>query len=330
MKAIYSLILVLALILIVTLGVQVAGLHFLFGAIFPVLAALLFGFGIIYRVVKWARAPVPFHIPTSCGQQKSLTWIKSAGLDNPHSKWGVIGRMALEILLFRSLFRNVRTELRDGHKLTYGSAKYLWAGALLFHWSFLIIVLRHFRFFMEPIPSFVLLLQGIDGFFQIGVPVLFVTDILIMLALSYLFLRRVTLPQLRYISLISDYFALFLILGIVISGILMRYFIRIDLIAVKELILSILSFNFSAPEGIGLIFYIHFFLVGVLLAYFPVSKLMHMGGVFLSPTRNLSNNSRIQRHVNPWNPPVTVHTYEEWEHEFHDLIKGAGLPLDKE
>ena len=56
---------------------------------------------------------------------------------------------------------------------------------------------------------------------------------------------------------------------------------------------------------------------------------MHMGGVFLSPTRNLANNSRMRRHVNPWNYPVKVHTYEEWEEEFRDKMKAAGLPLER-
>jgi nitrate reductase gamma subunit len=56
---------------------------------------------------------------------------------------------------------------------------------------------------------------------------------------------------------------------------------------------------------------------------------MHMGGVFLSPTRNLANNNRVKRHINPWDYPVKVHTYEEWEEEFRDKIKAAGLPLEK-
>jgi hypothetical protein len=56
---------------------------------------------------------------------------------------------------------------------------------------------------------------------------------------------------------------------------------------------------------------------------------MHMGGVFLSPTRNLANNNRSKRHVNPWNYPVKVHSYEEWEEEFKDKIAASGLPLDK-
>ena len=71
------------------------------------------------------------------------------------------------------------------------------------------------------------------------------------------------------------------------------------------------------------------FLVSVLFAYFPFSKLMHLGGVFLSPTRNLANTNRMRRHVNPWNPEVEVHTYQQWEEEFRDKLQAAGIPLEK-
>jgi hypothetical protein len=54
-----------------------------------------------------------------------------------------------------------------------------------------------------------------------------------------------------------------------------------------------------------------------------------MGGVFLSPTRNLANNNRMKRHINPWNYPVKVHTYEEWEDEFRDKLEAAGMPVEK-
>jgi hypothetical protein len=57
---------------------------------------------------------------------------------------------------------------------------------------------------------------------------------------------------------------------------------------------------------------------------------MHLGGVFLSPTRNLANNSRMKRHINPWNYPVKTHPYGEWEKEFGDKLKMAGIPLDEE
>ena len=71
-------------------------------------------------------------------------------------------------------------------------------------------------------------------------------------------------------------------------------------------------------------------MVGVLFAYFPFSKLTHMAGVFLSPTRNLANNNREIRHINPWNAPVKLHTYEEYEDEFREKMKGAGIPVEKE
>ena len=57
---------------------------------------------------------------------------------------------------------------------------------------------------------------------------------------------------------------------------------------------------------------------------------MHAGGIVLSPTRNLANNNRAKRHVNPWNYPVDVHTYAEYEAEFGEKMKKVGLPLDAE
>lgn len=329
MNAGFSLCAVLFLVLIAFLGVGEGHFYFLFGVILPYAAFAAFLAGAFYRVLKWAGAPVPFRIPTTCGQQKSLPWIKADCLENPSNKAGVVGRMALEVLLFRSLFRNTKMELR-GERPLYGGAKWLWLAGLVFHWSFLLIVLRHLRFFFEPVPWPVNMRASLDGLFEIGVPTLYLTDIAILLGVSYLFLRRVVIPQMRYISLPSDYFPLFLIMAVALSGILTRYFYKVDLLAVKELSLGWIRFHPVVREGIGLSFYVHLFLVSVLLAYFPMSKLMHMGGVFLSPTRDLANDSRRRRHINPWNYPVKVHTYEEYEDEFREKMKAAGLPVEKE
>jgi nitrate reductase gamma subunit len=94
--------------------------------------------------------------------------------------------------------------------------------------------------------------------------------------------------------------------------------------------MGLFSLSPIVPEGIGVIFYIHLFLVCILLLYFPFSKLVHMGGIFLSPARNLANNNRVRRHINPWNPDVKVHTYEEYEDEFRELMRDAEMPLEKE
>jgi len=301
--------------------------------IVPYLAITVFLSGVAYRVVRWARSPVPFRIPTSCGQQKSLPWIRQSKLENPSSTLGVIGRMALEVFLFRSLFRNLKTQLCGGTKLVYGEAKWLWLAGLAFHWSFLIIIVRHLRFFSEKVPAVIQGIDGLDSFLQIGIPLLYLSDVVFIAAVTYLFLRRALIPQLRYISLPADYFPLFLILGIGISGVLMRYFFRVNVTGVKELAMGLITFHpteLKTMQEIGIIFYVHLFLISTLFAYFPFSKLMHLGGVFLSPTRNMANNSRMVRHINPWNYPVKVHTYEEYENDFRDKMKAAGIPVEKE
>jgi len=312
------------------LGGQATPLRPLFGVILPGVAIVTFLLGVSHRILLWARSPVPFRIPTTSGQQRSLPWIKAGRLESPSTTLGVLGRMALEVGLFRSLFRNTKAELRDGPRLVFDEHKWLWLAALAFHWSFLVIFLRHLRFFLEPIPGFVNALSSLDGFFQVGAPVLYVTDVVIVLALGYLLQRRLRDPQVRYVSLFADYFPLFLLLGLVLTGVLMRYFIRIDTVAVKQLAMGLVTLSPVIPREVGAIFFVHLVFLSVLAAYFPFSKLMHMGGIFLSPTRNLANNTRMQRHVNPWNAPVKVHTYEEWEDEFRDKIKSAGLPLERE
>ena len=330
MKIVFPFIAVMVLVVLAYIGVEVANLQMVFGVVIPYIAIATFILGFIYRVVGWGRSPVPFSIPTTGGQMKSFPWIKQNKLDNPSSTLGVIGRMALEVLFFRSLFRNTKTEMRDGPTLSYGSEKFLWIGGLAFHWSFLIIFVRHFRFFLQDVPGVIVTLESVDSFLQIGVPLLYMTDVVLLAAVTFLLYRRLAMPLIRYISLPADYFPLFLILGLGTSGVLMRYFYKVHIVGVKELVMGLMTFSPVIPEGIGPMFYIHLFLLSVLLIYFPMSKLMHMGGVFLSPTRNMPNNTREVRHVNPWNYPVHVHTYEEYEEEFREKMKKAGLPVEKE
>jgi len=194
----------------------------------------------------------------------------------------------------------------------------------------LVILIRHFRFFSEPVAGLVRGLEGLDGFLEVGVPRFYLSGAVLLAAIAYLFARRYLVPQLKYISLPADYFPLVLIFSIGLTGILMRYFIKVDIIGVKQMTLGLAALQPTVVEGVGSIFYIHIFLVSVLFAYFPFSKLVHLAGVFLSPTRNLANNSRFVRHVNPWNYPVKTHTYDEYEEEFREKMIEAGLPVEKE
>jgi nitrate reductase gamma subunit len=327
MKAVYALIVVVALTGAGLASGASAALRGPLGVIVPYTACVILLAGICLRVWRWAATPVPFRIPTTCGQQKSLSWIPSAPLENPSSGIAAASRLGLEILLFRSLFRNTRYEVSEGRAI-FGDSKLLWLGAMAFHWSMLLILLRHLRLFIEPVPAFVLMLQRVDGFFQIGVPELYLSDIAFTAGLLYLLWRRFGNPLVRYISQVTDYLALFLLLGVAVTGMMMRHVTKVDVAAIKQFALGLVTFSPVMPLTVGALFFAHLFLVSALAAYFPFSKLMHVAGVFLSPTRNLANNSRMVRHVNPWNYPVKKHTYTEWEEEYRDKLIAADIPME--
>lgn len=331
MRALFSLVVVAVVVLLTVLAVSTSGGRVFFGTILPFAAIAIFLVGMIYRVLHWARSPVPFKITTTCGQQQSLSWIKNNNLEAPRNFLGVLGRMALEVFFFRSLFRNTKAELKSGPRLVYGDARWLWLAGLAFHWSFLIVFIRHFKFFVEPVPGWISIMQELDGFFQIGLPIFYITDGILLAAITFLFLRRVFNPQLRYLSLAGDYFPLFLIGALAISGMIMRYTtLRVDITDVKLLATGIVTLNPVVPESLGAVFFVHLTMLSVLLLYFPFSKLVHMAGVFMSPTRNMANDNRVRRHINPWNYPVKTHSYEEWEDEFRDVMKAADMPLEKD
>lgn len=332
MKYAFSFLAVIALVVIAGLGSMIPGMQYFFGVALPYLAIAIFLGGFVYRVVNWAKSPVPFSIQTTCGQGKSLDFIKHNRLEAPQTKMEVYARMALEVFTFRSLFRNTHTEVHDGPKLTYESSKWLWLFAIIFHYCFLLVVLRHMRLFLDPVPAPIFWLEYLDGFFQIATPRLYLTSCGLALGAALLFGRRLVSRKVRYISLMNDYFPLVLIFSIAISGLLMRHLLRgdVDIIAIKELAVGLVTLSPTISGDIAGIFYIHVTLVCTLLIYFPFSKLMHAGGVFMSPTRNMKNDSRAVRHINPWNPDIKCHSYAAYEDDFREFMGDAGLPLEKE
>ena len=101
-----------------------------------------------------------------------------------------------------------------------------------------------------------------------------------------------------YVSILGDYVALILLLLISFTGLLTKLLFRADLIDVKALINGLIHFKYFTLDA-PWIFLLHFLLVTSLLIYFPFSKLMHGGGLILSPTRNQRSNFE-KRLVNPW------------------------------
>ena len=78
MNVVSSLLAVIVLVAVGLLAGQVGGLRGVFGTYIPYAAIAVFLGGISWRVIRWAKSPVPFRIPTTTGQQKSLDWIKSS------------------------------------------------------------------------------------------------------------------------------------------------------------------------------------------------------------------------------------------------------------
>ena len=233
-------------------------LTILYALLFYIATATLIG-GLIFKIFQYARTPAPLKIPTTPA---------------PVTRGGVAIRMLQEVTVFTSLFK---------------SNKWIWLFGWLFHAALLLVLLRHLRYFTEPVWFWVSLLQPFGkyaAFAMLG-------------GLAGLWARRFLVDRVRYISAPSDHLMLALLILIGISGALMTFVVHTDIVAVKAFFLGLLRFDWQ-PMPADPILLIHITLVALLMIIFPFSKLLHAPGVFFSPTRNQVDNPREQRHVAPW------------------------------
>jgi nitrate reductase gamma subunit len=295
-------------------------------------AAVCLG-GLVWRVWTWATTPEPFRIPTTTGQQRSLPWITPSRIESPSSALGVAGRLACEALLFRSLFRNTAPARQSVPPScpppVFLERKALWLGAMALHWSLLVILVRHLRLFVDPVPGAVAAVAALDGFFEVGSPRWYATDVMVAAALLYLLARRLRDPLLRYLTLPADYLALAALAAVAGTGIVLRYAVRVDLVDVRAYTLGLAALAPVPLRDLNLWLAAHLAAVAWLATALPFTKLVHAAGAWLSPTRNQANDSRRRRHTNPWNAPVEVHGYEAWRDEFREKLAAAGLPIDE-
>ena len=219
-------------------------------------AAALFAGGLILRIVQYAATPVPLKIPTTPA---------------PVTRAGAAFRVLREAALFESLFK---------------SNKWIWLFGWAFHIALAVVLLRHLRYFMEPVWLPVQLVQPFGvyaGFAMAG-------------ALAALWARRLILPRMRYISDAFDHFILFLLLAIGTTGLGMKFVARTDIVAVKGFFLGLMTFDPQPLPGDPILL-AHLALVAVLMIVFPFSKLLHAPGVFFSPSRNQADNPRERRYA---------------------------------
>jgi len=230
----------------------------LFAALFYAAFGLM-TIGVGLRVLRYARVPAPLKIPTTPA---------------PTSVWGVVLRMTREVVLFESLFK---------------ANLWIWLFGWIFHAALLLVLLRHLRYFTQPVWQLVALLQ----------PLGILAGIALAVGLVGLWGRRFAVERIRYISTPSDHLMLALLLAIAVSGLTMKFAVHTDIVAVKVFFLGLMHFELQPLPSDPLLF-VHLGLVALLMLVFPVSKLLHAPGMFFSPTRNQVNNPREVRHIAPW------------------------------
>ena len=192
----------------------------------------------------------------------------------PVTRGGVALRMAREVVFFESLFKG---------------SLWTWLFGWLFHASLALVLARHLRYFTEPAWGWVVLVQPLGILAAFGM----------LAGLAGLLARRVLVDRIRYISTPSDYLMLVLLGLIAASGLLMKYVARTDVVAVKAYFLGLMRLDWQ-PLPADAVLYVHLGLVAALMIVFPYSKLLHVPGVFFSPSRNQVDDPREARHLAPW------------------------------
>jgi len=231
----------------------------LFFAILFYLAGTLFIVGLAYKIYDFARTPAPLSIPTTPA---------------PTTQSGVVLRMAREVVFFESLFKG---------------NLWIWLFGWLFHMGLFLVLVRHLRYFVDPIPAWLLLMQPVGKY----------AALMMVAGLAGLWVRRLFVERIRYISTPSDHLWLVLLLGIGAAGLSMTFLNHTDIVAVKSFSLGLLSFDIQ-PLPAHPALYLHLFLVALLMILFPFSKLLHAPGLFFSPTRNQADTPRERRHLAAW------------------------------
>lgn len=235
-----------------------SGLTVVYAILFYAATAMLV-FGVGYKVYGYARTPAPLKIPTTPA---------------PTTKTGVAFRMAREVVLFESLFK---------------ATKWTWLFGWLFHFALLLVLLRHIRYFQEPVWTLVALVQPFGLYAAFGM----------VIGLGGLWARRFLVDRVRYISTPSDHLMLALLVAIGLSGLAMKYVAHTDIVGLKAFLHGLMVFDWQ-PIPQDPILLVHLFLVITLMTIFPISKLLHAPGLFFSPGRNQVDNPREHRYVSAW------------------------------
>lgn len=224
-------------------------------------ATFAFVAGLLWKLFGYLRTPMP---------------LPHALTPAPITEAGSVLRVLGDVTLFPNLFK---------------ADKWLWGGAWIFHIALAAVLFRHIRYITYPVPGIVLYMETVALFF----------GSLFGSAALFLFWRRLGLPHTLYISNVPDYFVLVLLGLVAGTGLLVSYWLHVNIVDVKGFILGLMTFHpVEVPRHP--LFLLHVFFVLVLMIYFPFSKLLHAGGVIFSPSRHqpFQVQEPGKRYVNPF------------------------------
>ena len=239
-----------------------SALSVVFGVLFYAATAMLLG-GVGYHIWLYAKTPQPLKIPTTPA---------------PITRAGVALRMVREIVLFESLFK---------------ANKWIWLFGWVFHFALVLVLLRHLRYFTEPVWAWVAFIQPFGLYASFAM----------LAGLAGLWARRFLVDRVRYITSPSDHLMLALLIAIAATGLAMKYVAHTDIAALKAFFVGLLVLDWQ-PLPTEPVLLVHLTLVAILMIIFPLSKLLHAPGVFFSPTRNQVDNPRERRHVGGWSARI--------------------------
>jgi len=133
----------------------------------------------------------------------------------------------------------------------------LWFGEWVFHVSFVMVVARHLRFFLNPVPNWVWSIQ----------PWGLIAGYLLPVSLLYILVMKCIIEKKKYLSS-YNFLLIALLSALSLSGLLMGTMFPADFIAIKAFVIGIFTFS-PRPAPDSLLFIAHFIFFLIFVAYLP-------------------------------------------------------------
>ena len=194
------------------------------------LATAVMVIGLALKIRGYLRTPAPLKIPTTPAPTTSI---------------GVALRLTREVVFFESLFK---------------ASKWTWVFGWMFHAALLLVLLRHLRYFQQPVWTPIVWVQAVGTYAAFA----------LVIGLGGLWARRFLVDRVRYISTPSDHLHLALLLAIGLTGLGMRFVAPTDIVALKAFTLGLLRFDLQ-PLPTDPLLLLHLALVSLLMLVFPIS-----------------------------------------------------------